>query len=157
MMIVMKEEATQDQIDSVVKRVESVGAHAHVSEGEVLTVIGAIGDRERIANLDLEGTDGVDRVVPITKPYKLASSQFKHGVPTVVEVDGRKIGGGQLLPDGRPVHGREPRAAARHGRGGEAGGRLDAARRRLQAPDLAVQLPGPRRRGAAPAARRPRR
>ena len=81
MMIVMKEEATQDQIDSVVKRVESVGAHAHVSEGEVLTVIGAIGDRERIANLDLEGTDGVDRVVPITKPYKLASSQFRHGVP----------------------------------------------------------------------------
>ena len=55
MMIVMKEEATQDQIDSVVTRVESVGAHAHVSEGEVLTVIGAIGDRERIANLDLRG------------------------------------------------------------------------------------------------------
>ena len=54
-MIVMKEDATQEQIDSVVKRVESVGAHAHVSEGEVLTVIGAIGDRERIANLDLDG------------------------------------------------------------------------------------------------------
>ena len=96
MMIVMKEEATQEQIDSVVMRVESVGAHAHVSEGEVLTVIGAIGDRERIANLDLEGTDGVDRVVPITKPYKLASSQFKHGVPTVIEIDGRKIGGGHF-------------------------------------------------------------
>ena len=45
----------------------------------MLTVIGAIGDRERIANLDLAGTDGVDRVVPISKPYKLASSQFKHG------------------------------------------------------------------------------
>jgi 3-deoxy-7-phosphoheptulonate synthase len=96
MMIVMKEEATQEQISSVVKRVESVGAHAHVSEGDVLTVIGAIGDRERIANLDLEGTDGVDRVVPITKPYKLASSQFRHGVPTVVEVDGRKVGGGNF-------------------------------------------------------------
>ncbi len=96
MMIVMKEEATQDQIDSVVTRVESVGAHAHVSEGEVLTVIGAIGDRERIANLDLEGADGVDRVVPITKPYKLASSQFRHGVPTVIEIDGRKIGGGNF-------------------------------------------------------------
>jgi 3-deoxy-7-phosphoheptulonate synthase len=54
MMIVMKEEATPEQIDSVVKRVESVGAMAHISEGEVLTVIGAIGDREKIANLDLE-------------------------------------------------------------------------------------------------------
>jgi 3-deoxy-7-phosphoheptulonate synthase len=96
MMIVMKEEATQEQIASVVTRVESVGAHAHVSEGDVLTVVGAIGDRERIANLDLEGADGVDRVVPITKPYKLASSQFRHGAPTVVEVDGRKVGGGHF-------------------------------------------------------------
>ena len=43
-----------------------------------------------------EGTDGVDRVVPITKPYKLASSQFRHGVPTVIEIDGRKIGGGNF-------------------------------------------------------------
>jgi 3-deoxy-7-phosphoheptulonate synthase len=96
MMIVMKEDATREQIDSVVRRVENVGAHAHVSEGELLTVIGAIGDRERIANLDLTGADGVDRVVPITKPYKLASSQFKHGVPSVVEVDGRRIGGGHF-------------------------------------------------------------
>ncbi len=96
MMIVMKEDATKEQIDSVVRRVENVGAHAHVSEGELLTVIGAIGDRERIANLDLTGADGVDRVVPITKPYKLASSQFKHGVPTVVEVDGRRVGGGHF-------------------------------------------------------------
>jgi 3-deoxy-7-phosphoheptulonate synthase len=93
MMIVMKEGASRDQIDSVVRRVESVGAAAHVSDGDVLTVVGAIGDRERIANLDLEGAPGVDRVVPIMKPYKLASSQFKHGERTVVEVDGRRVGG----------------------------------------------------------------
>jgi 3-deoxy-7-phosphoheptulonate synthase len=96
MMIVMKEDATKEQIDSIVKRVESTGAHAHVSVGELLTVIGAIGDRERIANLDLTGADGVDRVVPITKPYKLASDEFKHGVPTVVEIDGRRVGGGNF-------------------------------------------------------------
>jgi 3-deoxy-7-phosphoheptulonate synthase len=96
MMIVMKEDATREQIDSVVRRVENLGAHAHVSQGEVLTVIGAIGDREHIANLDLTGADGVDRVVPITKPYKLASSQFKHGARSVVEVDGRRIGGGNF-------------------------------------------------------------
>jgi 3-deoxy-7-phosphoheptulonate synthase len=93
MMIVMKEEASKEQIDAVVERVESVGATAHVSQGDVLTVVGAIGDRERIANLDLDGAPGVDRIVPITKPYKLASSQFKHGEKTVVEVDGRKVGG----------------------------------------------------------------
>jgi 3-deoxy-7-phosphoheptulonate synthase len=96
MMIVMREDATKEQVDSIVRRVENVGAHAHVSEGELLTVIGAIGDRERIANLDLTGVDGVDRVVPITKPYKLASSQFKHGVPSVVEIDGRQVGGGHF-------------------------------------------------------------
>src|SRR5438093_7029623 len=96
MMIVMKEEATREQVDAVVKRVESVGALAHVSKGEVLTVVGAIGDRERIANLELDGVSGVDRVVPITKPYKLASAQFKHGEPTIVEVDGRRVGGSQF-------------------------------------------------------------
>ncbi len=96
MMIVMKEEATPEQIDSVVKRVESVGALAHVSEGEVLTVIGAIGDREKIANLDLDGREGVDRVVPISKPYKLASSQFKHGEASTLEISGRLVGGGNF-------------------------------------------------------------
>jgi 3-deoxy-7-phosphoheptulonate synthase len=96
MMIVMKEGASKDQLDAVVKKVESVGAAAHVSEGEVLTVVGAIGDRERIANLDLDGAPGVDRVVPIMKPYKLASKQFKHGEPTIVEVDGRRVGGSQF-------------------------------------------------------------
>ncbi|MEX0993513.1 MAG: 3-deoxy-7-phosphoheptulonate synthase [Solirubrobacterales bacterium] len=96
MMIVMKEGATREQIDSVVKRVESVGAHAHISEGELLTVIGAIGDRDKIANLELDGTAGVDRIVPITKPYKLASRQLKHEQDTVVEVDGRLIGGGHF-------------------------------------------------------------
>ena len=95
-MIVMKEDATKEQIDSIVRRVESTGAHAHVSVGELLTVIGAIGDRERIANLDLTGVDGVDRVVPITKPYKLASNEFKHGAPSVVEIDGRRVGAGNF-------------------------------------------------------------
>src|SRR5438876_10491469 len=109
MMIVMKEGASRDQIDAVVRRVESVGAAAHISEGDVLTVVGAIGDRERIANLDLEGAPGVDRVVPIMKPYKLASSQFRHGERTVVEVDGRRVGGNNFSIIAGPctVEGRE--------------------------------------------------
>src|SRR5213082_3101718 len=93
MMIVMKEGATPDQVDAVMARVESVGAQAHISQGELVTVIGAIGDREHVANLGLEGFPGVDHLVPILKPYKLASAQFKKGARTVVEVDGRKIGG----------------------------------------------------------------
>src|SRR5947207_2246688 len=93
MMIVMKEGASPDQVDAVVARVESVGAQAHISQGELVTVIGAIGDREHVANLGLEGFPGVDHLVPILKPYKLASAQVKRGERTVVEVDGRKLGG----------------------------------------------------------------
>jgi 3-deoxy-7-phosphoheptulonate synthase len=93
MMIVMREEATEDQIQAVVARVESVGCSAHVSQGEVLTVIGAIGDRDRVAALGLDGAPGVDHVVPILKPYKLASAQFRKGERTVIDVDGRKVGG----------------------------------------------------------------
>ena len=65
MMIVMKEGATAEQIDAVVERVESVGCSAHTSRGELLTVIGAIGDRDRVASLGLEGAPGVDHLVPI--------------------------------------------------------------------------------------------
>jgi 3-deoxy-7-phosphoheptulonate synthase len=93
MMIVMKEGATPEEIRAVVNRVESVGARAHLSEGAIHTVVGAIGDREQVANLDLEGSPGVDHLVPITRPYKLASMQFRHDVRTVIDIDGRKIGG----------------------------------------------------------------
>jgi 3-deoxy-7-phosphoheptulonate synthase len=93
MMIVMKEGATQAEIDAVVNRVESVGAHAHISAGELVTVIGAIGDREHVANLGLEGAPGVDHLVPILKPYKLASLQYRREQRTVLEIDGRRIGG----------------------------------------------------------------
>src|SRR5919198_5703680 len=93
MMIVMKEGATEAEIAAVIRRVESVGAQAHVSAGELVTVIGAIGDREHVANLGLEGAPGVDHLVPILKPYKLASLQYKRGERTVIDVDGRKVGG----------------------------------------------------------------
>jgi 3-deoxy-7-phosphoheptulonate synthase len=97
MMIVMKEGASRQEVDAVVTRVESVGARAHVSEGELVTVIGAIGDREHVANLQLEGYPGVDHVTPITKPYKLASTQFRKGARTVIDVEGRKIGGQHFM------------------------------------------------------------
>jgi 3-deoxy-7-phosphoheptulonate synthase len=97
MMIVMKEGATADQVDAVVRRVESVGARAHVSQGELMTIIGAIGDREHVANLGLEGFAGVDHLTPITKPYKLSSLQFKKNERTVIDIDGRKIGGNHFM------------------------------------------------------------
>src|SRR3954464_405380 len=97
MMIVMKEGASQEEIDAIVRRVESVGAQAHISTGELVTVIGAIGDREHVANLELHGYPGVDHVTPITKPYKLASLQFRKGERTVLDIGGRKIGGERFM------------------------------------------------------------
>ncbi len=93
MMIVMKEGATEEEIAQVVERVENVGCSAHISKGELLTVIGAIGDRGKVADLGLEGYPGVDHVTPISKPYKLASRELKKGADSVLEIGGRKVGG----------------------------------------------------------------
>jgi 3-deoxy-7-phosphoheptulonate synthase len=93
MMIVMKPTATEDEIQAVIGRIESVGAKAHPSRGEEVTVIGAVGDREHVANLELEAHPGVDKVVPILKPYKLASHALRHGAASVLDIGGRKVGG----------------------------------------------------------------
>src|SRR2546427_6428759 len=96
MMIVMRETATDEEVEAVVRKIERAGARAHSSRGERVTVIGAIGDVEQdvsIESLGLEGLPGVDRVMPILKPYKLASLQIKHGERTVLDIDGRKVGG----------------------------------------------------------------
>jgi 3-deoxy-7-phosphoheptulonate synthase len=93
MMIVMKEGATEEEIAHVVERVEEIGCSAHVSQGELLTVIGAIGDRGMVADLGLEGSPGVDHVTPISKPYKLASRETKQGADSILEIGGRKVGG----------------------------------------------------------------
>ena len=88
MMIVMKETATDEEVDAVVSRIEKAGARPHRSRGARVTVIGAIGDVEQdasVESLGLEGQPGVDRVVAILKPYKLASAQITHGE--------RKVGG----------------------------------------------------------------
>ena len=95
-MIVMKETASAEEIDAVVAKIERAGALAHRSQGARVTVIGAIGDVEQdvsVEGLGLEGQPGVDRVVPILKPYKLASSQIRHGERTVLDIGGRKVGG----------------------------------------------------------------
>jgi 3-deoxy-7-phosphoheptulonate synthase len=114
MMIVMKADATEEEVRAVVARVESVGARAHVSPGDELTVIGAIGDREHVARLGLEGHPGVDQVIPILKPYKLASSQLRRGERSVLDIAGRKIGGDHFALIAGPctVEGREQTLAA---------------------------------------------
>ncbi len=98
MMIVMTPQATADEIDAVKARLESIGhLHVLVMPGELTTAIGAIGDPEGVAELGIGGMPGVDRVVPISRPYKLASSELAHNEPTVLRIDGRTVGGGETF------------------------------------------------------------
>src|SRR3954463_12746816 len=92
-MVVMTPHAGQAEIDAVVERLEAVGVHAKVMPGELTTAIGAIGDPEGVRALALEGMAGVDQVIPISRPYKLASSELSHDFPTSFDVDGRRVGG----------------------------------------------------------------
>ena len=91
-MVVMTPEATAEQIDAVVAKLEARGVHAKVMPGELTTAIGAIGDPEGVRELGLEGLAGVDQVIPISRPYKLASSELSHHEPTAFDVDGRRVG-----------------------------------------------------------------
>ncbi|MEA2148186.1 MAG: 3-deoxy-7-phosphoheptulonate synthase [Solirubrobacteraceae bacterium] len=93
MLIVMKPTASREEIRAVIERVESIGARAHVVQGDELAIIGAIGDREHVARLGLDASPGVDKVVPILKPYKLASAELHQGGRSVLDIGGAKIGG----------------------------------------------------------------
>ena len=96
MVIIMEPGAPQQQIDHVVKRIESAGLTAQPSVGEERTVIGVIGDKTRLGDMPIESISGVERTMPISAPYKLASRQFRQE-PTTVEANGTKIGGKKLI------------------------------------------------------------
>jgi 3-deoxy-7-phosphoheptulonate synthase len=93
LLIVMSAHASLEQVDEVVARLAEAGAHAHVTPGKDATVIGAIGERDLLAALPLEGFPGVEQVLPILKPYKLVGREMRRD-PTVIDVDGRRIGDG---------------------------------------------------------------
>jgi len=95
--IVMNSNAPQASIDRVVAEIERMGSKAHLSRGQFRTVIGAVGEEGVVDQTHLAALDGVEKVVPIMKPYKLASREF-HEDDSVIEVGGGntpvvKIGG----------------------------------------------------------------
>src|SRR3954463_8420613 len=97
MMVVMTPGATEEQVAAVVAKLETTGVHVLTMPGELKTAIGAIGDPEGVRELGPEGMSGVDRVVPISRPYKLASSELTHHEPTSFEIAGRTVGGNQTF------------------------------------------------------------
>jgi 3-deoxy-7-phosphoheptulonate synthase len=87
--IVMNHAAPSSAIDRVIAEIEKMGNKAHLSRGEFRTVIGAVGEEGSLDQHHLASLDGVEKVVPILKPYKLASREF-HEEDSVVEIGGGK-------------------------------------------------------------------
>ena len=101
LIIVMRADATREDIDRVLARLVEVDAEAHVSEGSTQTVIGIVGDRTRVQQLPWEAFPGVDRAVPVLKPFKFVSRDFQPD-DSVVNVGSAKIGGGHFAPIAGP-------------------------------------------------------
>jgi len=95
MMIIMKANATPQQVEAVIARVKAEGLNVHLSQGVEATIIGAIGETHSIPLERFEGLDGVEIVQRITKPYKLASRQF-HPEDSVVSMNNLAVGGNAI-------------------------------------------------------------
>jgi len=101
LIIVMRSDATREDVDRVLARLAEVDAEAHVSEGSQRTIIGIVGDRTLIQQLPWEALPGVERAVPVLKPFKFVSREFQPD-DSVVHVGPARIGGGHFAPIAGP-------------------------------------------------------
>lgn len=96
MIIIMAHGATTAQIANVSARVEQMGCQVHLSEGQERTIIGVIGNGRPIDREQIERMSGVERTVPVLRPFKLASREF-HPQDTAFPINGVSIGGNQVV------------------------------------------------------------
>ena len=96
MIVVMKPEASEQQLQKVLTRIGDLGFSPHLSRGEERQIVGVVGNGIRIDPGLLKVMSGVENVVPILKPFKLASREFQ-SENTVVDVNGIKIGGREVV------------------------------------------------------------
>jgi 3-deoxy-7-phosphoheptulonate synthase len=95
MIIVLKPNSTEKDIDHILQRIHELGFKSHLSRGEHRTIVGVIGDENKLQAEPLQAIAGVEQVLPILKPFKLASREF-HKEDSVIRVGKVKIGGGSL-------------------------------------------------------------
>ncbi|MBN1291634.1 MAG: 3-deoxy-7-phosphoheptulonate synthase [Candidatus Latescibacteria bacterium] len=95
MIIVMKQNSSEEQVGEVISLIEKLGYKAHLSRGVERTIIGVIGHKDKSAIQSFASLDSVESVIPILKPFKIASREM-HLEPTVVDVGGVKIGGERI-------------------------------------------------------------
>lgn len=96
MIVVMQAKATAKQIGEVIRKIEELGFKPHLSKGEEKTIIGVVGNERKIEPTIFTALSGVEAVIPILKPYKLASREFK-SEDTLVSVNGIKIGASEII------------------------------------------------------------
>ncbi len=96
MIIVMKARASTAQVSAVVKRIESMGYRAHLSQGEETTIIGVVGDDRPIDHSQFELLDGVEKTMPVLKPFKLASRDM-HPADSLIPLNGNKVGAPEVV------------------------------------------------------------
>jgi len=97
MIIVLKPNATQEQVEHIMDKIEKLGLKPWLSEGVERSIIGVIGEEDLLRALPLEGFPGVEKVMPILKPYKLASRDFKPHNSKIDIGGGIKIGGKHII------------------------------------------------------------
>ena len=107
MILILKSNATDDQIDHVLERVEAMGLQHHLSRGTFRTIVGIIGDEEKLRQEPMRAIPGVAQVIPVLPAYKLASRDA-HPEASVIDVSGVKIGGGHLGMIAGPCSVEEP-------------------------------------------------
>ncbi|MDH3890431.1 MAG: 3-deoxy-7-phosphoheptulonate synthase [candidate division Zixibacteria bacterium] len=96
MIVVMKADSTEDHLKVVLNKIEQLGFKPHLSRGEKKTIVGVVGNGKMVDHEQFTMLEGVDSVVRIMKPYKLAGREFKKE-PTVIEVGPVKIGGDNVV------------------------------------------------------------
>jgi 3-deoxy-7-phosphoheptulonate synthase len=108
MIIVLKPQSTDAQIDHILERIQELGLKPHLSRGEHRTIIGVIGDETKMQAEPLQAIPGVEQVLPILKPYKLAGREI-HKKDSAVMVGKVKVGDGSLAMIAGPcaIEGRE--------------------------------------------------
>lgn len=95
MIIVLKPHPAPEVVEHVLERIAALGLTPHLSQGVSRTIIGVIGDEDKLQVEPLQAIPGVERVVPILRPFKLASREF-YAEASVITVKGIRIGGGHL-------------------------------------------------------------
>ena len=97
MIVILKANATEDNIQHIVQKAEKLGLKAHISRGVERTVIGFIGPEDVLRVTPIEAFPGVERVIPVLAPYKLVSREFKKE-DTVIRLNGNiEIGGNRVI------------------------------------------------------------